>query len=392
MYYTKRSNEETNQEGMPRKFGFLPILDYYILSEFMIPFSVLLFTFCLLFLIGDVFNDLSDFLEYKAPFETMAKYFIYKMPGNIRFILPISVLLACMYTLANFGRHREITAMRASGISLRRCGGMMYVVGFIVMLFNFWFNEQLVPVTEVETDMIMGKLRNKDYEKRMYSMLQFRSSDKKRDWLFQSFDKDGVQTDVILKSYLENNTVPGGKVLDWDIRAKEARYIEGDGWVFKGVTRTPYNKQFFLPGSPEILDELKIPASVITEKPADIVNAVKAPEELPTWVIYQMLRDNDKMVPALRNIYETLFYYRIAFPWVCLLCVFLALPLAAKNERSGIFTAIVTAVVVIVVYQVLTEIFMVLGKQGIVPPIIGGLAPTVGFIIYGYFGVVRKSG
>ena len=76
-----------------RTFFWLPILDFYILREFLIPFSVLCFTFTLLFLIGDVFNDLSDFLEYKASPLLAAKYFILKMPGNIRFVLPISVLL-----------------------------------------------------------------------------------------------------------------------------------------------------------------------------------------------------------------------------------------------------------------------------------------------------------
>lgn len=109
---------KSQDEQAKRTFFFLPILDSYILREFMIPFSILLFAFIFLFLIGDVFNDLGDFLEHKASFMLGVKYFAYKMPGNIRFVLPISVLLACMYTLANFGRNREITAMRSSGISL----------------------------------------------------------------------------------------------------------------------------------------------------------------------------------------------------------------------------------------------------------------------------------
>ena len=99
-----------------RTFKWLPILDFYILREFLIPFSVLAFTFTLLFLIGDIFNDLSEFLEYKTSPLIAAKYFILKMPGNIRFVLPISVLLSCMYSIANLGRTREITAMRASGL------------------------------------------------------------------------------------------------------------------------------------------------------------------------------------------------------------------------------------------------------------------------------------
>ena len=359
-----------------RTFWLLPTLDFYVFREFMIPFSILLFAFTFLFLIGDIFNDLSDFLDGKAPFAVTARYFIAKMPGNIRFVLPISVLLACMYTLANFGRNKEITAMRSSGLSLIRCGFSIFCVGFVVMLVNFWFNEQLVPYTE--------------QEKTLYNMLQYRSPDKLRDWLFQDFDRNGIQHNVILKKYYFSASKE--KILEWDLRAESAKFDPKTGWHFSRVVRTPYHRTLRLPGNPEKIKELVISAKEIPEEPKDIVNAVKPPDELPSWVIFNLLHDNASMVPSLRNVYKTVLYYRLAFPTVCFLCVFLGLPLAAKNERAGIFLSIITAVGVVVVYQLLTEIFLVLGKQGFVPPIVGGLTPTVAFLLYGWFFVVRKSG
>ena len=382
--------KKIQQATCKRTFFLLPTLDFYVLREFLIPFSILLFAFTFLFLIGDIFNDLSDFLEYKAAFQVTARYFLVKMPGNIRFVLPISVLLACMYTLANFGRNKEITAMRSSGLSLIRCGLSIFCVGFVVMLVNFWFNELLVPQTEQEAVLIREKLRNPRYEETMYRMLQYRSADKLRDWLFQNFDQNGVQHNVILKKYYfadEND-----KILDWDLRAAQAKFDPKTGWHFYHVTRTVYHRKLRLPGNPEKIAELVIPAKEMPEQPEDIVNAVKPPEELPSWIIYNMLQDNASMVPTLRGMYKTILYYRLAFPTVCFLCVFLGLPLAAKNERAGIFLSIITAVGVIVVYQLLTEIFLVLGKQGFVPPAVGGLTPTIVFLFYGWFFVVRKAG
>ena len=382
--------KKIQQATCKRTFFALPTLDFYVLREFMIPFSVLMFAFTLLFLIGDIFNDLSDFLEYKAPFQVTARYFIAKMPGNIRFVLPISVLLACMYTLANFGRNKEITAMRSSGLSLIRCGLAIFFVGFVVMLVNFWFNELLVPQTEQKAVLIREKLSNPKYEETMYRMLQYRSADKLRDWLFQNFDQNGVQHNVILKKYFFSDK--NEKILDWDIRAAQAKFDPKTGWHFSHVVRTVYHRQLHLPGNPERINELVIPAKEIPEQPEDIVNAVKPPEELPSWIIYNLLQDNASMVPSLRGMYKTILYYRLAFPTVCFLCVFLGLPLAAKNERAGIFLSIITAVGVIVVYQLLTEIFLVLGKQGFVPPAVGGLTPTIVFLFYGWFFVVRKAG
>ena len=382
--------KKIQQATCKRTFFFLPTLDFYVLREFMIPFSVLMFAFTLLFLIGDIFNDLSDFLEYKASFQVTARYFIAKMPGNIRFVLPISVLLACMYTLANFGRNKEITAMRSSGLSLIRCGLAIFFVGFVVMLVNFWFNELLVPQTEQEAVLIREKLSNPKYEETMYRMLQYRSADKLRDWLFQNFDQNGVQHDVILKKYYFS--AENDKNLEWDLRAAQAKFDPKTGWHFYHAVRTMYHRTLHLPGNPEKIPELVIPTKEMPEQPEDIVNAVKPPEELPSWIIYNLLHDNASMVPSLRGMYETILYYRLAFPTVCFLCVFLGLPLAAKNERAGIFLSIITAVAVIVVYQLLTEIFLVLGKQGFVPPIVGGLTPTIVFLFYGWFFVVRKAG
>ena len=372
-----------------RTFKWLPILDFYILREFLIPFSVLAFTFTLLFLIGDIFNDLSDFLEYKASPLVAAKYFLLKMPGNIRFVLPISVLLSCMYSIANLGRTREITAMRASGISLLRCGGAIYVAALCVTFLNFWFNEKLVPDCDMQAKIVIESLGNKNYKAQMYSMLQYRSPDKTRDWLFKKFDEDGHQRDIILKQYrIDKN---GKRFLAWDMSAEEGFFDPVKGWTFKGVKKTPYSEVIHIPGGEQRFRELTFSPKEISETPDNIKNAVRPPDELSSYAIYSILKDNQNMVKSLKNIYSTILYYRLAFPWVCFLCVFLGLPLAAKNERAGIFLSIVTAVAAIVIVQMMTEICLVLGKQGYIPPIIGGLGPTLAFLAYSYFGVIRKS-
>lgn len=376
------------KDNVPRRTGWciLPTLDGYVLREFMIPLSVLIMGFILLFVIGDIFNDLKDFLEKDstATVQTMLKYFLLLMPGNIRFILPISVLLACMYTMANFGRHAEVTAMRASGISLLRCGGSIYMVGLIITGINFWFNERLVPDCERESVILKKTATNPDFKYEYLNMLTYRSNDKQRTWLFKCFDVDGVQKEVILKKYRADNT------LDWDIQAKEAKFIPAKGWEFYDVELTPYDKKGFMPGSPKKFDVLKKSIEEIPDVPYEIMNAVKAPEDLPSWVILGILNKTKNMAQNCKNVYSTVFYSRMAFPWACFLAVFLGIPLAARNERGGIFKAIITAVAVIIIYQLVSHIFVILGKQGYLNSMLAGLAPTFAFIIYGWYNI-RKA-
>ena len=53
--------------------------------------------------------------------------------------------------------------------------------------------------------------------------------------------------------------------------------------------------------------------------------------------------------------------------------------------------AIITAVGLIVVYIVVAQIFLVLGKNGTLWPWFAGLAPTIGFIAAGAWRILRDK-
>ena len=81
---------------MPRRWFPLWVLDWYILREFLVKYSILMLVFIILFILNDVYNNISDFLEAETPMRETVCFFLAKLPGNIRFILPISMLLGCM--------------------------------------------------------------------------------------------------------------------------------------------------------------------------------------------------------------------------------------------------------------------------------------------------------
>ena len=378
--------------GVPRKFTWMPTLDGYILRSFLVPFFILLFAFTLLFIIMDMYNDVGDFLDNKASVFVSVEYFILKIPGNIRFILPITVLLACMYALANLGRSRELTAIRASGISLSRCGLPIFAMGFCVMLVNFYFNEELVPETTRQAEIVRKTVENEKYVEESNARLQFHSGDRLRSWYFGQFDDDDFQKNVKLKIFKKNPEKPRQRILVRTIEAEKTRFVPGIGWEFYKPEIHEYSSDG-LPGDTSFADAdpLVFSEEEIPDRPSVIVKSVIEPEALSSLEIFLILRDNPSMAENLRRIYRTIFYNRLAFPWACFLCAFFAFPLATKNERSGIFTAIATAVGIAVLYQVLNEIFMVAGKSGYLPPFLAGLTPTIVFGAYGIY-LLRKAG
>ncbi len=366
---------------MPRQWFRLPTIDGYVFREFMIKFSVLLLVFVILFILGDVFNDLSDFLEEKASLYDILLFLLLRLPGNIRFVLPIAVLLGCMWTMATFGKNMEVTAMRASGVSLFRCGLSIFLIGLAATGVNIYFYEALVPYTEREAQVLKEEATKKRDKKQKNQVMSYKSPDLKRGWFFQSFISGNAQRDVQLKIYRPNGT------LESEMQIGRALWNASSGWYFEKIQRTEYSDDGVMPKAPELLHSLRFSRTEIPENPEDIANAMKDEEELPALVLWQTVQKTPQMPSKIKSAYMTMFYFRLAFPWSCFLAVFLGIPLATKNERSGSLLAVITAVLLIVVYIVIAQIFLVLGKTERMPPLIAGFAPTLAFIFYGYYKV-----
>ncbi|MBR7107720.1 MAG: LptF/LptG family permease [Lentisphaeria bacterium] len=414
-------------------------LDGYIFREFIIKYSILLLVFVILFVLSDIYRDISDFFDAKASWRDIVTYLIYKTPGNIRFILPISMLLGCMWTMATFGKNLEVTAMRASGLSLFRCGWAILFVGLLVSGVNIYFNEQLVPETSSRAERLFDKAADK--RRYSHSLLTYRSDDGKRRWLFQLFAGGNDYENITLKTFWDEHLLQqllGGtaknekqtrtlqavlgekrfaelmalppqkrqphlkKLMEgrkMDFFVKRAAYDKKQKcWIFKSGSFLSYDSNDETrfkasSGTTAMHDEVTFENLTFTEKsipesPQDIMNAIKEKDDLSTPVIWSILKRNPNMPQRARCIYETVFFYRIAFPWASFLAVFLGIPLAAKNERTGSMLAIISAIILIVIYIIVAQIFLMLGKSGSVDPLIAGLAPTIAFIIAGAWRLV----
>ncbi len=368
-----------------RKWIFLPVIDRYMFQEFMIPFAVLILGFVFLFVIADVYDSIKDFLENDASNLTMIKFYLLKLPGHVEFILPLSILLACMYTMANMGKNLEIIAMRASGISLHRACASIYFIAVVITFVDFMFKETIVPVSEKRAYILSKTVTRGAYEFDLKEMLSYRSPDSTKMWFFRYFDLNGVQKDVILKKYRADGT------LEWDIIASEAEFIKDKGWEFRTVTMTTYDAEGLMPNKPQKMNMILKDIAEFPETPRDIINQIRPPDELSTFVIVDLLMKTKNMAKTSKNLYETTLYKRLAFPWACVIVVFLGIPLAAKNERSGIFMAIIISVVIILVYTMISQFMLILGNRGIIPPMIAGLGPTLVFLAYGFYNVKTNN-
>ncbi len=120
-------------------------IDQFILKSFVGPFLAILgiVTFVLVMQFLWVYIDelVGKGLEFKVILEFLMWGGFTVLPMSI----PLSTLLSSMMTLGDMGEHFELTAIKASGISLGRVLVTMTAVCLLICLGDFYVGDRLVP-------------------------------------------------------------------------------------------------------------------------------------------------------------------------------------------------------------------------------------------------------
>ena len=107
--------------------------------------SLLVFTFVIL--IGNMFK-LADLLVNKGvAVIDVLKLFFYLIPFILSYTIPMAILTATMLCFGRLSSDNEITAMRASGISLYRIGLPVVITSFVISLATAYLNDRVLPMS-----------------------------------------------------------------------------------------------------------------------------------------------------------------------------------------------------------------------------------------------------
>ena len=131
------------------------ILNRYLLREFLLPLLYCLDAFVLLWLVMDLFGRLDDFIEIHARFPQVFRFYLVIFPETVVQIMPMSLLLGLLFCLANLGKHNEILAMRAGGISLGRIAAPLFAIGVAATVLVLVVNEVFVPGAREKANTLM---------------------------------------------------------------------------------------------------------------------------------------------------------------------------------------------------------------------------------------------
>lgn len=121
------------------------ILSKYILRKHIGPFLFGFFIITLLFMLNLVFKELGRILSKGLDFWVIVEFFALNLAWILALAVPMSVLMACLMAFGQFSAENEITAIKASGISLYHIILPVIIVAAGLSIFLIWFNNEVLP-------------------------------------------------------------------------------------------------------------------------------------------------------------------------------------------------------------------------------------------------------
>jgi lipopolysaccharide export system permease protein len=96
----------------------MKIIDRYLVKQFLQTLFFAILAFTLLFVLIDMMENFDDFIDQNVPNNIIVQYYLVFVPEMIRLMTPVAVLLASLFTAGKMANLNEMTAIKASGISL----------------------------------------------------------------------------------------------------------------------------------------------------------------------------------------------------------------------------------------------------------------------------------
>jgi lipopolysaccharide export system permease protein len=121
------------------------ILTRYLIRAHAGPFLFALSALTGLLFLNSVAQKIQDFAGKGLGWDVILEFLRLTLPHTIALTLPMAVLVAVLYAFSDLAANNEITAMKAGGIAPQRLLVPLLVMGTLIGLFMFSFNDRVLP-------------------------------------------------------------------------------------------------------------------------------------------------------------------------------------------------------------------------------------------------------
>jgi LPS export ABC transporter permease LptG len=361
---------------------FVGLVDRYVSVYFLRILGLSLASTYLVYAIVEVKYLLDGAIENRQPLTLILSYFQYLTPGMFNLILPISCLIGSVVAFTLMARSGELTAVLSSGVSLRRVTVPVLLITLLLCVVLFLVQDNVVPISTQKAqqlkDQIFGRVP------RSYGLSpggRWSLGSEGRLYHYRHYDGE-TRTFQGLRVFTIDRDTPAirdhrfGESARWE----NGRWILGPGWHMAFAANG--DSQF------ELTED---GATILMDPPENFAEKQRTLEARDDYIAQLDIAELREQIESLRvSGYDTTrlevdFQRKLAHPFTPFVIVLLGLPFAFRIGRRGSMYGIGVALLLVIVYWAIMAVFLALGHESLLPPILAAWAPNVLFSILGLY-------
>jgi lipopolysaccharide export system permease protein len=345
----------------------------------MIFMAVLSFT--VIFVTVNAFDHFSRWVDKDVTITAFARYYFFGLPYIVVLVTPIAVLICSLLLVTGMARNNELTAMRASGVSIPRIFLPLISVGFVISVFTLVVGDFIMA----DANYMQTQVKRVEIDGRSPINYLMRND-------FAHRTLDGAIVEIGLFDG-QHATISRGIVEWFDDSLRVTRRVDAQRLIYidsvwTGITAE--ERRFSPTGgmSFALFDTLSLPE--ISDTPEDFGSRRKSAAEMNIFELWDHIgRIRIAGGNPTGDLVE--FWLTLFFPFSTLIMVLVGAPLATSNPRSGKSTSIGLAVLLGFIFFSLARFGQTLGHKGALEPILAAALPETVFILLGIL-LFRRAG
>ena len=353
----------------------LSIIDRYLIGKFLAVLFFSLIAMISIFVAVNYVENADKFIDRKVPGDIIFNYYLNFIPNIITLTLPVDILLASLFSLGSLARFNELTAVKASGVSLYRVIFPLIVIALLVSIANFWISENVVPTANATKSEIWRTYVDRAMASRRISGTNISMYDPSGTKVFiEKFDKKNILcTNISIQKFY-------GFQLVERIDAREAVWDSlKSAWILKNGKQLTFTKE-----------EDTVQSITLMEKtdlffhPDDILKREQNPDEMNFMELNEFIVKL-RMSGARAERWEVDYHLKFAYPLTCFFMVLFGAPLAAARKKSGAGLNIFLTLVICFGYYSMIQLGRFMGYNQTLDPV---QAAWIGNVIFGFLSVL----
>jgi lipopolysaccharide export system permease protein len=346
------------------------LLDRYIFTELLSPFSLSLGALCFVMLTRELLRLVELLVSKGVGIFAVMKVFAHLLPSFLVLTLPIAGIIASITAFGRLSLDKELVAMRAAGLSLLRLARPVFLFALLVFGLTLWLAQWGQPWTSTNLKKVALNLL--------------------RDQLVLALER-GSFTEPIPKMMIyvsDEDTEPSaaGIFISDERNADDPRIIVAQHYQVLMDSSTEQVALRLQDGvihsRPDAIDQYQVASfSSYDLKLSLNQSGYASTEERPTYdtLIVQLNQSQWRDPTARRRLMEH--YKDLAFPIASLIFCVLGVPVGIVSKRSGRIGGFAVGVLVVIVYYVINVTCDFLVTTAMISPFAGAWLPNGIFAI-----------